>query len=41
MNLAWVKQYLGHKAIGLTMKYVPVSDSQATEAAQVALMRAY
>ncbi len=41
MNLAWVKQCLGHKAIGSTMKYVAVSDSQATEAAQAALMRLY
>jgi site-specific recombinase XerD len=41
MNLAWVKQCLGHKAIGSTMKYVAVSDSQASEAAQAALMRLY
>ena len=41
MNLAWVKQCLGHKAIGSTMKHVAVSDSQATEAAQAALMRLY
>ena len=41
MNLAWVKQCLGHKAIGSTMKYVDVADSQAAEAAQAALMRLY
>jgi hypothetical protein len=41
MNLAWVKQCLGHKAISSTMKYVAVSDSQATEAARVALMAIY
>jgi hypothetical protein len=39
MNLAWVKRCLGHKAISSTMKYVAVSDSQASEAAQTALMR--
>jgi len=41
MNLAWVKQCLGHKSIGSTMKYVAVSDRQATEAAQSALMAIY
>ena len=41
MNLALVKQCLGHKAIGSTMKYVAVSDTQASEAAQAALMRLY
>jgi len=41
VNLALVKQCLGHKTIGSTMKYVAVSDSQATEAAQAALMRLY
>jgi site-specific recombinase XerD len=40
-NLAWVRQCLGHKAIGSTMKYVAVSDNQASEAAQAALMRLY
>jgi integrase/recombinase XerD len=34
VNLALVKQCLGHKAISSTMKYVAVSDSQAAEAAQ-------
>jgi len=41
VNLALVQQCLGHKAIGSTMKYVAVTDSQATEAAQAALMRLY
>jgi len=40
-SFALVRQCLGHKAIGSTMKYVAVSDSQASEAAQVALMRLY
>jgi site-specific recombinase XerD len=38
VNLALVKQCLGHKAIGSTMKYVAVSDRQASQAAQSALM---
>jgi site-specific recombinase XerD len=41
VNLALVKQCLGHKAIGSTMKYVAVSDRQATQAAQSALMGLY
>ena len=41
MNLAWVKQCLGHKAISSTMKYVAVSDSQAAETAQAALIMLY
>ncbi len=41
VNLALVRQCLGHKAIGSTMKYVAVSDTQATEAAQAALMSLY
>jgi type 1 fimbriae regulatory protein FimB len=41
VNLALVKQCLGHKAIGSTMKYVGVSDAQATRAAQTALMSLY
>ena len=36
-----VRQCLGHKSIGSTMKYVAVSDTQATEAAQAALMNLY
>ena len=41
VNLAWVKQCLGHRAIGSTMKYVAVTDSQAAEGAQAALMRIF
>jgi integrase/recombinase XerD len=41
VNLAWVKQCLGHKAIGSTMKYVAVTDSQAAEGAQAAMMRLF
>ncbi len=41
VNLALVKQCLGHRAIGSTMKYIGVSDAQATEAAQAAMMRVY
>ena len=41
VNLALVKQCLGHKAIGSTMKYVAVSDMQATQAAHAALMALY
>jgi site-specific recombinase XerD len=41
VNLALVKQCLGHKAIGSTMKYVGVSDTQASQAAQAALMALY
>lgn len=41
LNLALIRQCLGHKAIGSTMKYVVVSDTQAGEAAQAALMRLY
>jgi site-specific recombinase XerD len=38
VNLALVRQCLGHKAIGSTMKYIGVSDTQASEAAHAALM---
>jgi site-specific recombinase XerD len=41
VNLALVKRCLGHKAIGSTMKYVAVSDTQATDAAREAMMRLY
>ncbi len=41
VNLALVKQCLGHKAISSTMQYVAVSDSQASQAAQSALMGLY
>ena len=41
VNLALVGHCLGHRAIGSTMKYVGVSDSQASQAAQAALMNLY
>lgn len=41
VNLALVQHCLGHKSIGSTMKYVGVSDSQASQAAQAALMNLY
>jgi integrase/recombinase XerD len=41
VNLALVKQCLGHRSITSTMQYVGTSDGQAAEAAQAALMRLY
>ena len=41
LNLALVRQCLGHKSISSTMRYIGVSDSQAAEAAQTALMSLY
>lgn len=41
VNLALVQHCLGHKSIGSTMKYVGVSDSQASQAAQAALMNLF
>jgi type 1 fimbriae regulatory protein FimB len=41
VNLALVRQCLGHKSISSTMKYIGVSDSQASQAAQAALMSLY
>jgi type 1 fimbriae regulatory protein FimB len=41
VNLALIRQALGHRSITSTMQYVGTSDSQAAEAAQVALMRLY
>lgn len=41
LNLALVRQCLGHKSITSTMKYVGVSDSQASQAAHAALMNLY
>ena len=38
VNLALVKQQLGHKAIGSTMRYVTTSDQQASKATASALM---
>jgi integrase len=41
VNLALVKQQLGHKAIGSTMRYITTSDKQAAKATATALMRIY
>ena len=41
VNLALVRQCLGHKTIGSTMQYVGVSDGQAAEAAQKVMMQLY
>lgn len=41
VNLALVKQQLGHKSIGSTMRYVTTSDQQASKATTSALMRIY
>lgn len=41
VNLALIKQQLGHKAIGSTMRYVSTSDGQASRATACALMTIY
>jgi type 1 fimbriae regulatory protein FimB len=41
VNLALVKQQLGHKSIGSTMRYVTTSDQQASKATVNALMKIY
>ena len=41
VNLALVRQALGHRSINSTMRYVGTSDGQAAEAAQTALMRLF
>jgi site-specific recombinase XerD len=41
VNLALVKQCLGHKSISSTMEYIGVTDGQAAEAAQRAMMGLY
>jgi integrase len=41
VNLALVRQALGHRSINSTMQYVGTSDGQAAEAAQAALMRLF
>ena len=38
VNLALVKQALGHRSITSTMQYISTSDGQAAEAAGAALM---
>jgi len=41
VNLALVKQQLGHKSIGSTMRYVNTTDLQASKATANALMTIY
>jgi type 1 fimbriae regulatory protein FimB len=41
VNLALIRQALGHRSITSTMQYVGTSDGQAAEAAQAAVMRLY
>jgi type 1 fimbriae regulatory protein FimB len=41
VNLALVKQQLGHKSIGSTIRYVTMSDEQASKATASALMTIY
>jgi integrase/recombinase XerD len=41
VNLALVRQQLGHKSIGSTMRYVQTSDQQASKAAAIAMMKIY
>jgi type 1 fimbriae regulatory protein FimB len=41
VNLALIRQALGHRSINSTMQYIGTSDGQAAVAAQAALMRLY
>ncbi len=41
VNLALVKTQLGHKSINSTMRYVSMSDSQASDATAAALMQIF
>jgi site-specific recombinase XerD len=41
VNLALVKQQLGHKSIASTMCYITTSDQQASKATASALMKIY
>jgi type 1 fimbriae regulatory protein FimB len=41
VNLALVKQQLGHKSIGSTIRYVAMSDQQASKATARAMMTIY
>jgi type 1 fimbriae regulatory protein FimB len=41
VNLALIKQCLGHRAISSTMEYVGTTDAQAAEAAGACMMRLY
>lgn len=41
VNLALVKQQLGHKSINSTLRYVTTTDQQASRATATALMRIF
>jgi site-specific recombinase XerD len=41
VNLALVRQALGHRSINSTLKYVGVNDQQASDAVQSALMATF
>jgi integrase len=41
VNLALVRQALGHRSINSTMQYVGTSDHQVAEATQAALMNLF
>jgi site-specific recombinase XerD len=41
MNVAVVQQFLGHRSISSTMKYISVSDQAASRAASDALMNVF
>jgi type 1 fimbriae regulatory protein FimB len=41
VNLALIRQQLGHKSIGSTMRYITTSDQQASKAAATALMNIF
>jgi integrase len=41
VNLALIRQALGHRSINSTMVYIGTTNAQAAEAAQAALMRLY
>jgi site-specific recombinase XerD len=41
VNLALIRQALGHRSINSTMLYIGTSDGQAAEAAQAAMMKLY
>lgn len=41
VNLALIKQQLGHKSIGSTMRYITTTDQQASKATTTALMKIY
>jgi len=41
VNLAFIRQALGHRSINSTIPYFGTSDGQAAEAVQAALMRLY